>query len=634
VVIDERELVGLLYRADWTRLTLSGTVRGLGQFPATSADNGWWKASFGGGVRPGTFTLPDPPPEPPQWLIATAEPPEGESTLSLAPGRRYRLARTDGSRVLGCDGERVWQWFADVPPEAAVTFERRPQPPIPELLAPAWLLIGGPLTIEGETTVAGRPGIVVTGAAPTAPLPGLNSATMLAWGLLPRAGRISAVIDAELGIVLRRERPHDRRGTTTVEFVRLEVGGAVDPSVFDPADGSFFGDGRPGEAGWARPPLDSVGLGALKMAGGLLASGLGAAVKYAPKRRRDPFATATAEEPDAAMPDDGPLPGWAAGQPANEADGPTPVSDEVLNLLYRGGRGPAPFSGRVCEWTDGEVVGRGLLGAVPESARRAGFGGVGFLVDAMLAAEQWSGEVEHAVYSVRIGALDTYRIDRVYREPPTRSRRGPARRHDGDAVTVACDGRRTFRVFDDEVRVGPASMIGQPQPAGLLQLVDGSWLLRYSLSGGEVVEVDGRRGYRVVATIGNGPTMDSPMSWLAGWWVPAVAVVDASSGRLLRLTRYRDGKIATRLELRSVSDGGPDDFGFTPPDGLPVVEEPERDGSGGSDDDGDMKFFEPDGRPASPPEEVRAVADALKKQMDETVAAARGFLGSLFGDRS
>ena len=33
--MDERELVGLLYRADWTRLALTGTVRGSGQFPPT-----------------------------------------------------------------------------------------------------------------------------------------------------------------------------------------------------------------------------------------------------------------------------------------------------------------------------------------------------------------------------------------------------------------------------------------------------------------------------------------------------------------------------------------------------------------------------------------------------------------------
>ena len=59
--MDERELVGLLYRADWTRLSLSGTVRGGGQFPATSPGERWWPASFGEGLRPGSFSLPDPP---------------------------------------------------------------------------------------------------------------------------------------------------------------------------------------------------------------------------------------------------------------------------------------------------------------------------------------------------------------------------------------------------------------------------------------------------------------------------------------------------------------------------------------------------------------------------------------------
>src|SRR6202044_2177789 len=101
--------------------------------------------------------------------------------------------------------------------------------------------------------------------------------------------------------------------------------------------------------------------------------------------------------------------------------------------------------------------------------------------------------------------------------------------------------------------------------------------------------------------------------------------------RRRRLAGYGGDETATRGELRALSDGGPDDFGFTPPDGLPVVDERER--SGGPDDGGGMRFFGPDGRPSSPPEEVRVVADALKKQMGEKVAAARGFLGSLFGDR-
>jgi hypothetical protein len=203
-----------------------------------------------------------------------------------------------------------------------------------------------------------------------------------------------------------------------------------------------------------------------------------------------------------------------------------------------------------------------------------------------------------------------------------------------DVVTVACDGQRTYRVFDDKVQVGPASTLDRGWRGYLPQLVDGSWLLGCRLSGGDAVEVDGRAGYRVIATTGTGPVDGGPLSWAPGWWLPAVAVVDASSGRLLRLTRYADGKAATRLELRSLSDGGSDDFGFTPPNGLPVVDEREPSGGSdddGSDDDGEMKFFGPDGHPVSPPKEVRDIADALKKQVDEKIAAAVGFLGSFLG---
>ena len=222
--------------------------------------------------------------------------------------------------MLGCDGERVWQWLADVPPGERVTFERKPQPPVPGLLAPAWLLLGYRLSVEGETTVAGRAGIVVTGVGRTARLRGLSALTALPWDLVPPAERVSAVIDRELGIVLRRELRYPDGRVKVTEFLDLEVGGTVDPSVFSPAAGSFFGDRPAGE----RRPVDDVGLEALKMVAGLAAGGLGAAIKCAPKRHVDPFATATSEDPDDVMPDEEPLPAWAAGQAADgaaEADG-------------------------------------------------------------------------------------------------------------------------------------------------------------------------------------------------------------------------------------------------------------------------------------------------------------------------
>ena len=150
--------------------------------------------------------------------------------------------------MLGCDGERVWQWLADVPPGERVTFERKPQPPVPGLLAPAWLLLDYRLSVEGETTVAGRAGIVVTGAARTARLRGLSALTTAAWGSVPRPERVSAVIDGELGIVLRRELGYPDGTVKVTEFLDLEVGGAVDPSVFSADAGSFFGD-RSGRSG-------------------------------------------------------------------------------------------------------------------------------------------------------------------------------------------------------------------------------------------------------------------------------------------------------------------------------------------------------------------------------------------------
>ena len=93
------------------------------------------------------------------------------------------------------------------------------------------------------------------------------------------------------------------------------------------------------------------------------------------------------------------------------------MSDEVLDLLYRGGLDPVPFTGTLHDWTDGDVVAGALLHAVPESARRAGFGGVGFLVDTVLADERAAGHTAHAVYRVRVGGWDRYRVDRVHRVP-------------------------------------------------------------------------------------------------------------------------------------------------------------------------------------------------------------------------
>jgi hypothetical protein len=189
-------------------------------------------------------------------------------------------------------------------------------------------------------------------------------------------------------------------------------------------------------------------------------------------------------------------------------------------------------------------------------------------------------------------------------------------------------------VYAKRVTAEPA----EPLPGEIADLLDASWLLACELTDGHPVTVDGgRSGYRVVARkpgpqptgIGLFLTPDAA-SAMAGRWAqmffPVVAVVDAESGRLLRLTRYRGGRPVLRQELRDVADvASADDFAFTPPAGLPVVDEDE-DASPG-----------PDGMPAwsgewlNPGDAARIAADAVKKQVDEKVAAARGFLDSLLG---
>src|SRR5260221_14179759 len=84
------ELVGLLHRAAWARLSMSA------------------------GVSDG-------------------------STVLVAPGRRYRYQA--GEYVTGCDGGRPWELPGeDVDAEeGSVPWISGPEPPIRELLCPAWL---------------------------------------------------------------------------------------------------------------------------------------------------------------------------------------------------------------------------------------------------------------------------------------------------------------------------------------------------------------------------------------------------------------------------------------------------------------------------------------------------------------
>ena len=566
----EQELVALLHRADWTRLSLSGVVHGAagpGFLVVTETP-----------MRP--FSPPPFPPPGSPW--------GPELTLLVAPGRRYRLSTVDGQHVRGCDGERIWEWFAELPPGTDVRLAGRPLPPFPVLLIPSWLLSGYSLSLEEETTVCGRAGLrVVATASGRRPdgkhLPGLIPVTPFRWLPVERFDRAVAVVDAELGILLRCESQRGDDEPDVTSFQELTVGGEADPEQFTAPAGSMTGGGS-GSTGW---PFGEAGREAAMTVAGLAAGGLGAAIRYAPRKRQDPFAQATHEDdPEPVMPADDPGPGFAAGA----GGGLAPVSDEVLHLLYRSGLDVPRFTATMHQWIDFAA----LLDAVPEAARKTGFGGVGLLVDALGDTARDAGA--HYVRRVRMGGWDRYRIDLTYPAPrPDEDPRARPGRHRFPPRTVACDGERRWVVYAGRVEAGPAG----PPLDEIVDLVDASWLLGCDLSGGSEVVAGGRPGYRVAL---EGRRRDS--SGLGGFlefFFPAVAVVDAESGRLLRLTHYMGGKPVVRAELRDIVADESDDFGFSPPAGLRVVEKPA------------------DAEP-TPPNPVESMT-----------RAARGFLGALRG---
>ena len=303
----ERDVVALLHRADWTRLSLSGMVPG-----------------------------------------------NDEETVEIAPGTRYRVASAGGRRARGSDGERIWEWFAELPPETDASLGGGPEPPFPVLLAPAWLLSGYSLAVVDETTACGRAGVRVTATRLSRPggvrVHGMMVPVAPPW-LAPFAyDRVTAVVDAELGILLSCEGQRADHEAEVTEFRALTVGAEADPERFTAPEGSIVGD-----AGWQ--PFGAAGREVAKTVAGLAAGGLGAAIKYTPSKHEDPFAQATRDgDPEPAMPEDDLEPGLAAGGP---------VGAEVLHVLYRSGIGAPRFTATLHQWIDGVA----LFEAVPESAR-------------------------------------------------------------------------------------------------------------------------------------------------------------------------------------------------------------------------------------------------------------------------
>jgi hypothetical protein len=473
-VSDERGLVSLLYRADWTRLSMSAEV-------------------------------------------------SDGSTVLIAPGMRYRYE--DAEYVTGCDGGRPWElsWDED-DPDGPVHWISGPEAPLPRLLCPARLLEGSALEVLGRVRACGRDAVDVA----VTRRPGRRSGPVASGeGSAP----VRVLVDAELGILLRISEPGEGGEPEVTELVSADFAPVIDPARFAPPPGSRIAEG------WGEAFGGMLGPAwwAAKTAAGLAAGGLGAWIRYSPFRRTQP-AAADGIDLGAAIPADEPPPDLS---PDRVPAGP-PVSDDLLDRLHAGG--PDGFSATLHQW-----IGLGALASsVPATARRAGFGGLGLLMDAIADVPATG----HLVSRIRVAGPGRYQIDHAWQP-----RRGP--------VTIASDGQRCWQVYPDKITTGPA----EPLPRDIRDLADPSWLLRCWLSGGDPVPGASRPAYRINAD--RRPGDESP----ALMFPAAVAVVDAGTGLVLRLTSYIGTRPVQRCELREVTVGV-GDFQVELPADLPAVEEP------------------------------------------------------------
>jgi len=525
---DAPDLVTMLYRADWTRLSLAAEVSSTidHDLSALRFETGLPEAGplLGpGGRRAGSGWRSRPTGN--EWEVATDL--QGietsRSTLLVAPGGRYRH-QGDGF-IRGCDGERSWRVYGDGAPVAEWAGPR--MPPLNALLRPSWLLTGFTLETRESVTACGREALRVV-AAPRRSIRGASEP----WR--QPVDRVEVIVDAELGILLRQQEIFQGKPLSLTELVSVSLnpaGAGDDHAQFQPPSGW---DAATEET--EPPPLSGPGWGPARIAARLAAGGLGALVKSSSP---DPFGQATREEPEAAMPEDEPV----------APDG-SPVSDEVLHLLYAGeGRWAPGIAATLHQWRDFTA----MLAAVPHQVRRVGLAGFGAVFEGL--GQQVPSLPVHTASGVRIGGPDRYQIDVVLSAGK------------GDATTTVCDGQQCWNIFDDNVTVGPAA----PLPGEIADLFDASWLLTARLTGGTATTVDGRSGYRLAVA-------SADPRWRTAF-PPDEVVVDAEFGCLLRWISRPGPQVVARYELRDVTacSGEAGDFRPDIPAGTRVVEEGEGD---------------------------------------------------------
>ncbi len=431
------DLVSLLYRADWTRLSLAAEVSARRDLDLDRSQTESGVAPPGG-----------------EWEMATDQlgVEARRSTLLIQPGRRYREQGEDS--VSGCDGNRSWSAIR-TDGDWDVEADDGAEPPLPPMLRPSWLLTGFTLETGEQVTADGREALRVVATPRPRAVSRASAGTR-------KLDRVELLVDLGLGILLRHEEILDGRTLSVTELTGVRLDPApVDDDQFAPPGGW---DSVPGSVPRAAP------WGPGREAAKLFAD-LAAGTLYRSSRSRS-FEQATQEEPEAEMPPDPePLPG----------DAPA-VTDQLLHLLYDSrDNGASGFTATLHQWQDMAAI----LARVPDGVRRLGFGGLGQFFDA--AGEQMA--TLHKVSRLSFDGSWRYRIEPAV-SPDLAER---SFRHRGG--TMVGDGRRCWHVFGDEWLAVP----GGP-PAEVAKLLDASGLLEHRLSGGAETTVDGRRGYRLRVT--------------------------------------------------------------------------------------------------------------------------------------
>ena len=244
-----------------------------------------------------------------------------------------------------------------------------------------------------------------------------------------------------------------------------------------------------------------------------------------------------------------------------------------------------------------------MFARVPESLRAAGSGGFADLLDTMTRGMN----VARTDARLRVSGPDQYRLD-YYSPRPGR----------GAPTTIACDGERRWRVYQDRTVVGPAAPLTDP----IAFLADSCWLLRARLSGGTELTYRGRpaRQLRVTRVLGGAGLVVGPPLFPD---TIADAIVDAETGCLLRLISYAGDTLVIWPELDDISTepAGPDEFRVHVPPGTRTVEET---GNWVADEIGVM--------PGLAGTAARAAAEAVNRTAG-AVSAARSFLDDLRGHR-